>query len=1113
MDTKKETMESREETVEESPKKKSGVNLKVVALIGMIALIAGVFGVAGQFTGKGIGGQGADGSEGSSSLNVWSMRTKACSHASLGGWNRDNNKRSTGTYQECSLACEFDPSCVSFSYNKANQSCFYFNTNCNEGESKPASSCKDTWCHYNLKRSPDIEIKQGNNGTVSCNVFCGADKMCVNSFNTATGKVSSCSAIPGLFQDGSKQLLCMCLNDSNVTAKGGNNGTVSCDYWCGSDKVCIKAINNHTRRVVGCSKTFSVLPNGHSLACTCKRDPAITRKGGNNGTVSCNYWCGADKVCVKAINTYTRRVVDCSKTTYALPGGRALECSCKSDPAITRKGGNNGTVSCDYWCGADKVCVKARNTYSKRVIGCSTVPSLLPNAKALECSCKSDPAITRKGGNNGTVSCNYWCGADKVCVKASNTYTKRVIGCSNVPSLLPNAKALECTCKKEANSYSKPNNNGTVSCNAHCGSVDVCVRAVNSYTRREIKCSDTPGQLPNQRTLQCSCQRPVNSNQTVIMSVTQHNFWEMRVDVELSTTPTRVLTNQRLSDCQRECDADESCRSFSFKMKGRTCSFYDKTCTQGTKTLASDCLAETCHYNKYTPSLTSYPKATSLRKNLEDIEGELAKTRKHIDEKCHKPVKTAQEDYVHKVWEQLNSTVGMLQDTETSLAVIKGAAQPLRYLPKVGSIASRVYNAANSQQGNVRTIKNTVKTYEAKVKKLDDKLKALKENLQKVVDSYGKLEMNVGLARHCHGAIQAVLQFVKNSSVNYRYEDASGVTDQNIVVPVKKWSKDVNNTIDSFEQGIRNQLASWKAELPKLQGFYPSLNGYRNTIRAIRGFFDELNRVLNYSIKIDLWLFTIELPSIRDVLNTWNSIVRKYAAFLGEINKAIDSLLKPVLGNLGIRFPSLSLNIDFGTLDGLIRTIKARINELERKIDEWKAKAEEMKTAMSSCEGFASTFGAKDVTCRPLPNNTVVRSDNPHDRAIYVIRGGAKRHVSPVGWKHCQFKAYQIKIVSSKCLSLMPNGASLNHCDAITEYLRTKACSHDSVGWGSATSRSLRNSSLENCAKVCNQDPNCEGFSYKKEIRKCYFVSKKCTLSVKEGLYCNETWCHYNKKK
>ena len=62
MDTKKETMESREETVEECPKKKSGVNLKVVALIGMIALIAGVFGVAGQFTGKGIGGQGADGS-------------------------------------------------------------------------------------------------------------------------------------------------------------------------------------------------------------------------------------------------------------------------------------------------------------------------------------------------------------------------------------------------------------------------------------------------------------------------------------------------------------------------------------------------------------------------------------------------------------------------------------------------------------------------------------------------------------------------------------------------------------------------------------------------------------------------------------------------------------------------------------------------------------------------------------------------------------------------------------------------------------------------------------------------------------------------------------------
>lgn len=67
-----------------------------------------------------------------------------------------------------------------------------------------------------------------------------------------------------------------------------------------------------------------------------------------------------------------------------------------------------------------------------------------------------------KHGNNGTVSCNTYCGGNSwpggvgACDVAVRTDTNTRIGCSVTPGLLPNGKELACTCKTYTGTYKGP---------------------------------------------------------------------------------------------------------------------------------------------------------------------------------------------------------------------------------------------------------------------------------------------------------------------------------------------------------------------------------------------------------------------------------------------------------------------------------------------------------------------------------------------------------------------------------------------------------------------------------------------------------------------------------
>lgn len=115
--------------------------------------------------------------------------------------------------------------------------------------------------------------KNGNNGTVSCNVFCSNPKFgnkvgtCSSAYNTKTRKKASCRSVPGFL--GGPQLTCKCKNDAKV--RPGNNGTINCNSFCGrSNEQCIAAFNQKSGKGVSCNTTPGYLDGKH-LLCSCVR--------------------------------------------------------------------------------------------------------------------------------------------------------------------------------------------------------------------------------------------------------------------------------------------------------------------------------------------------------------------------------------------------------------------------------------------------------------------------------------------------------------------------------------------------------------------------------------------------------------------------------------------------------------------------------------------------------------------------------------------------------------------------------------------------------------------------------------------------------------------------
>ena len=117
----------------------------------------------------------------------------------------------------------------------------------------------------------DTFQKYGNNGTASCSDFCarsGGTPPIVGaclSGEMPGGKRISCNITPGHIYDG--QLICEC-SELKTFVKYGNNGTATCNDFCGRVNVppgagaCVRGENTENGAAVGCNQTTGQLYKG-----------------------------------------------------------------------------------------------------------------------------------------------------------------------------------------------------------------------------------------------------------------------------------------------------------------------------------------------------------------------------------------------------------------------------------------------------------------------------------------------------------------------------------------------------------------------------------------------------------------------------------------------------------------------------------------------------------------------------------------------------------------------------------------------------------------------------------------------------------------------------------
>src|SRR3984957_16059254 len=114
-------------------------------------------------------------------------------------------------------------------------------------------------------------IKDGNNGTVSCDTYCAGAQWPggVGTCQRAVDYAVSCDQATGFLTNGS-ELTCQCATEGGTFAKHGNNGTVSCDTFCagaqwGDVGTCWEAgAYNYP-----CSAAPGYFNNGQELQCIC----------------------------------------------------------------------------------------------------------------------------------------------------------------------------------------------------------------------------------------------------------------------------------------------------------------------------------------------------------------------------------------------------------------------------------------------------------------------------------------------------------------------------------------------------------------------------------------------------------------------------------------------------------------------------------------------------------------------------------------------------------------------------------------------------------------------------------------------------------------------------
>lgn len=127
---------------------------------------------------------------------------------------------------------------------------------------------------------PHRFTKDRNNGTVSCNTYCGAVNghkvvwgnepgYCVKARREDNGSAVNCDSSAGPLS-GSKQLTCFC--DSGIIVRHGNNGTVTCEEFCKrTNEKCVAGWNTVTNanRHATCDHLAGDL-KGPEVTCTCR---------------------------------------------------------------------------------------------------------------------------------------------------------------------------------------------------------------------------------------------------------------------------------------------------------------------------------------------------------------------------------------------------------------------------------------------------------------------------------------------------------------------------------------------------------------------------------------------------------------------------------------------------------------------------------------------------------------------------------------------------------------------------------------------------------------------------------------------------------------------------
>jgi hypothetical protein len=306
-------------------------------------------------------------------------------------------------------------------------------------------------------------VKHGDNGTASCETYCqgaqfGQTGVCLAA--QQNGQSIDCLTAPGLITGG--ELTCLCDSAGTTTSTVGTN---SCTQACAGTGACAGATDYYVNVGPSASACADNDPD-NGMQCYCSSapaagatavnlDPSSFVKHGDMGTVSCATYCegpqwGQVGRCIDG--TSGGNDYGCNESQG--PNGVELTCLCAAaeDAAPVPLGanafvkhGNYGAVSCSAYCSDPNWAVPG-TCLAAQMAGGAIDCAVAPGASSTELTCLCDSSGFAKPGDNGSVSCNDFCGGSQwgevgACVRAGDLYTGAAIPCD-----APNPDPLACTC-------------------------------------------------------------------------------------------------------------------------------------------------------------------------------------------------------------------------------------------------------------------------------------------------------------------------------------------------------------------------------------------------------------------------------------------------------------------------------------------------------------------------------------------------------------------------------------------------------------------------------------------------------------------------------------------